>query len=360
MKDSVHIPVRHRFKIFLWMFPLLLSALACNYVTQIILPGTPTPSPTFTFTPTATLQPIATATLPVDFEAACPALLSEIVSAATNDGPVLLTPRRGDEDEQEIQYLVSYPVIDDQLGERHEVAMPDNFSQQLDERATHEAIWNFFVALVPASERDFLVEFSVMTDGRSRILGGVRRTDQNPEEWELRVDVLDARNRHELTYTLMHELGHLLTLKSSQVTFDPSIFQDPHNQQIYDSAEAACPNYFSGDGCSLPDSYINEFFLRYWSSLFEEWQQIDEAKDGPAYRDMLHDFYETHADQFLTEYAVTSPEEDMAEAWAFFILSPKPEPSSLANEKVLFFYEFPELVRLRQEILTRLCVEFPQ
>jgi hypothetical protein len=74
----------------------------------------------------------------------------------------------------------------------------------------------------------------------------------------------------------------------------------------------------------------------------------------------LHNFYKTYSDQFVTEYAATSPEEDIAEAWAFFILSPKPEQDSIANEKVLFFYEYPELVQLRQEILTPLCVKFPK
>lgn len=255
--------------------------------------------------------------------------------------------------------MVSYDLKDDKLGVRSEIRVPDDFEKDLDARATHEAIWNFFAALIPMSERDFLVEFSVVTDGRSRILGGVRRINDTPEEWELRVDVLDARDRHELTYTLLHEFGHLLTLNSSQLEFDPSIHQDPHNQEAYDRARAECPNYFSADGCSLPEAYINEFFLRYWSPLFDEWQEIDQAKDDDSYQDRLHDFYRVHADQFLTSYAVTSPEEDIAESWAFFILSPKPEATSIANEKVLFFYEIPELVALRQDILTRLCTEFP-
>lgn len=359
MKDSTAISVPLRFKIFLWLLPLLLSTLACNYVTRLILPGTPTPAPTFTLTPTVTPLPTSTATPVVDFEASCPSLLSEIVSSATSDGPVLLTPRRSS-DEHEVQYMVSYTIDDDQLGERREIVMPDNLGQQLDQRGRHEAIWDFFAALIPASERDFLVEFSVMTDGRSRILGGVRRTDHNPDEWELRVDVLDARDQHELTYTLLHEFGHLLTLKASQVSFDPAIYEDPDNQEVYDRAEAACPNYFSGDGCSLPDSYLNEFFMRYWSEFFEEWQNIDKAKEDPSYQDRLYEFYEAHANQFLTEYAATSPEEDMAESLAFFVLSPKPGLTSIANEKILFFHEFPELVQLRQEILTRLCVVFPQ
>jgi hypothetical protein len=71
--------------------------------------------------------------------------------------------------------------------------------------------------------------------------------------------------------------------------------------------------------------------------------------------DLSHDFYWLHANQFLTSYAAKNPEEDIAESWAFFILSSKPEPTSIANQKILFFYEYPELVTLRQEIRDRLC-----
>ena len=75
---------------------------------------------------------------------------------------------------------------------------------------------------------------------------------------------------------------------------------------------------------------------------------------------MLEDFYNTYQDQFLTDYAPTSPAEDIAESWAFFVLSPKPEMNSIANEKILFFYEYPELVQLRAQILNQICIEFPQ
>jgi len=52
--------------------------------------------------------------------------------------------------------------------------------------------------------------------------------------------------------------------------------------------------------------------------------------------------------------------EGFTESFAFFILSPNPDLISIANEKILFFYEFPELVELRRRILNQLCVEFPQ
>jgi hypothetical protein len=67
-----------------------------------------------------------------------------------------------------------------------------------------------------------------------------------------------------------------------------------------------------------------------------------------------------YQDQFVTDYAPTSPVEDIAESWTFFVLSPKPELNSIANEKILFFYEYPELVELRTQILKQICVEFPQ
>ncbi len=351
-----------RFRFFLWMLPVLLSSLACNYVTRLILPSTAVPSPTSTPVPSATLPPTASPTPTPEFRAACPSLLSDIVSAATTDDQdlELFSTRRRNVEEQDLRYAVNYSLKDDQLHVRTDISVPNDVESKMDARTTHEQIWNYFASLIPVSERGFLVEFSVMSDGASNILAGVRRTHEDPNTWMLRVDVLDARDQHELTYTLMHEYGHLLTLESSQVTLDRSVYLDPDDQEVYERAQAACPNYFSRDGCSLPDSYLSEFFSRYWSSFFLEWQKIDNAHDDPSYDSMLHDFYKIYADQFLTEYAATSPEEDIAESWTFFILSEKPELDSIAHEKILFFYEYPQLVALRQEILTRLCVEFPQ
>jgi len=346
---------------FLWILPLLLSTLACRAATRLIIPDTPTPlPPTATVTASPTLPPTATAT-PI-FEAACPSLLTDVMIAATRDdgdseAPLTIKPRGHDED---IYYLVNYSLKADKLANREELFVPDDFENELDRRATHELIWDYFAALIPVEERNFVTEFSAMSDGRSRILGAVSRTFDNPAKWSLRVDVVDASDHYSLTYTLMHEFGHLLTLKPSQVAVDKGIFFNPENEDLYDRAVAACqPRYFADDGCSASNSYINEFFNRYWSGIYSEWQEIDKEKGERSYSSSLHDFYETYSDQFVKEYAATSPEEDIAESWAFFVLAPKPEATSIANEKTLFFYEYPELVNLRQEILTRLCVNFP-
>ena len=160
----------------------------------------------------------------------------------------------------------------------------------------------------------------------------------------------------------MHEFGHLLTLNSEQVPLNRRVIYNPDDTEIYDQAVAECPQYFTGEGCSNPDSYINKFYDRFWTSFYAEWKEIDRIKDEDedVYYDKLDDFYHTYRDQFLTDYAPTSPPEDIAESWSFFILSPKPENNSIANEKVLFFYEFPELVQLREDILNRVCESFPK
>lgn len=51
----------------------------------------------------------------------------------------------------------------------------------------------------------------------------------------------------------------------------------------------------------------------------------------------------------------TSPVEDMAESWTNFVLKPSPEGKRIADEKALFFYDFPELVTFQQQIIAGLC-----
>lgn len=50
-----------------------------------------------------------------------------------------------------------------------------------------------------------------------------------------------------------------------------------------------------------------------------------------------------------------SPVEDMAESWTNFVLKPRPEGKRIADEKALFFYDFPELVAFQQQVIAGLC-----
>ena len=60
----------------------------------------------------------------------------------------------------------------------------------------------------------------------------------------------------------------------------------------------------------------------------------------------------------MTEYAATNPSEDFAESFMVFVLKEKPAKSTAdfihKDQKILFFYDFPELVEIRDFIRNNL------
>jgi hypothetical protein len=53
---------------------------------------------------------------------------------------------------------------------------------------------------------------------------------------------------------------------------------------------------------------------------------------------------------FVTQYAATSPTEDMVESFVQFVTQDKPSGALTKFEKVRFFYQYPELVSLRTQL----------
>lgn len=340
--------------IFFWMLALLLSSLACRAATRLIIPDTPTvpPPPTLTPLPPPTETAIPTITATVEVNASCPLLLDDIMDASISFGET--------EDAREERFLVTYSVNGDEIDNPQYETVPVDLKDEQKDVDAQKSIWNFFTSIIPQEQRSLIAEYAIMTDGKDNILAAVSQTYDNPALWALEVDIKDSDDYYSLTFTLVHEFGHLLTLNPGQVPPDLEIFNHPNDDTIYQEAVDACPRYFPGEGCSAPDSYINAFFQSFWPKIYDEWLQIDGIEDEDTYYQKLNEFYDKYQDQFLTDYAVTNPAEDIAESWSFFILSPKPEGNTIAEEKILFFYDYPELVDLRQEILNRLCISFPQ
>lgn len=244
--------------------------------------------------------------------------------------------------------LVMYEVDGDEIGfaEFYD-AETDEDEEIQDDTAVHEEVWETFVTLIPADNRELISEYGVFTDGVDEVMAYVEPDPEDPTQWRLVVDVLDLENQGEFIYTLIHEYGHILTLNDDQVPFDEDVYFSD-DDIIFEEAMAACSTFFTGEGCSHEDSYINAFYQQFWADIYDENQEID-----PEDYDGLYAFYEDYADRFLTDYAATNPGEDIAEAWTAFVLNPKPTGSSIADQKVLFFYDYPELVALRDEIVPK-------
>lgn len=258
----------------------------------------------------------------------------------------------------ETYYLASYEVSGDHISTPDFKTVPSQLKEEQKDTALHTEAWNLFARIIPPQDREMVAEYIVFTDGYSNTLAAVEQTPDNLKRWMVEVDIADLKDQDALLFTLVHEYAHLLTLDSGQVTTDPEIFHDPKNRSLVDMKTDACPNYFTGDGCSRGDSYINRFYQRFWLDISEEWKAVDALQydENPIqYYEGLYDFYLTHSDAFVDDYATTHPTEDIAESFAYFVFSPKPAGHSIKEQKIAFFYQYPALVQLRGYILTNLC-----
>ncbi len=343
-----------RSRVILFVVLVLASTLACRAATRLISGDTPVPPARSAATFPAPASPTATS----QASDSCPAETSSILDAANNSTYQSSFPSVDTGDQSDIP-LVIYTVSGNEIANPILEKVPRNLIRYQDDYKLQKQSWDLFAAIIPPDQRAIVRQYEIITDGQGGVLGAVEQSSFDPNSWMLEVDIADAPDTKDLVFTMLHEFGHLLTLNPSQVPPDLKVFDNPTNDDIYNQEVNACSTYFPGEGCSLANSYINVFFDRFWTDIYAEWQKIDDIENDQKRENRLESFYRKYREQFIDDYAVTDPSEDIAETWAYYILSPEPKGSSIADQKIKFFYQFPELVRLRQQILTNLCAANP-
>ena len=302
--------------------------------------------------PQATPSPIL---LQDDAVPSCPNETGLILREANTETPIISHFPSVDTNNNLYLPLVTYKINGDILSAPSFEEVPRNLLKYQQDLSIQNSAWQLFTELIPKQQRSMLTEFEIMTDGPGGVLSAVEQTQDDPHSWILETDIADIPDTKNLVFTLLHEFGHLLTLGPSQVPPDDQLFQHPYSTRLRDQAIAACSNYFPGEGCSLPTSYVNVFYGRFWKNLYDEWHAIDRIDDDNRREAELRSFYRKYRDQFVDSYAVTSPVEDIAESWAYYVLSPRPKGTSAGNQKLAFFSGYPELITLRAQILSNLC-----
>lgn len=253
-----------------------------------------------------------------------------VLKAANTVGYEKYPPVMADGYESE---LVTYKVDGDELLDPSYPRVSTKLIVYQRNGSAHHRIWDYFSGIVPLEQRPNLSEFVIYSGGES----GAQFSPTADGGWSLHVNVLEATDPEYLTHALVHEFGHYITLNPTQQT-GLTGNQTCAQEELYN-----CPN---------PDSYVNQFFEAYWRPIYKEWQSMK----GASNRDRLAlQFYKKYSDQFVTDYASSQPLEDIAETWTAFILSPKPTGDTIADQKVLFFYQFPELMEIRYEIMYGIC-----
>ncbi|MEK4229138.1 hypothetical protein [Solibacillus sp. FSL H8-0538] len=182
----------------------------------------------------------------------------------------------------------------------------------------HADLWFSYAWLIPEDQREDMNKFEVFESGQT--LAYVQTHDDYAEYWTLGMNNENIELASETLVTYLHEYAHLLSLRSTEVDY----WED----------ETSCPSlYIEESGCMFEDAYLANFYWQFW--------------DGGGY-DELEEYY-------VSEYAMTSPQEDFAESWAHFVLTGTPVGDSVVEEKILFFYQYEELVELRARILARVA-----
>ena len=134
---------------------------------------------------------------------------------------------------------------------------------------------------------------------------------------------------------MVHEYGHIATLNDTQV----------------EQLSGSCPRLTLPEGCSRPGSVLGDFQARFWAkygATATNWERTEQDAT---------DLYAQHPDAFVSEYAATNPVEDLAETFATFVLSDKPDGASEKDQKVSWLYESPLMTTERLRIRAALASE---
>ncbi len=219
-------------------------------------------------------------------------------------------------------------------------------------------IWEAVLYLIPEQYLQQIAYFELFTDGIDNDLGAIEETGDGTDLFILSLDIDDMLTREQeldtdlLFDTIIHELAHLITLSSGQVTAIYEEDSDPLTYYIYEY-----------DLDTFADSYMNLFYQAFWDDMHAEWSSfyytygitLEGSEDLTGenmeiLQQCLDDFYEKYEDRFVTDYAATSPSEDIAETFIFFVLKDKPQTRLIRDQKVLFFYDFDEMMNIRAHV----------
>ena len=250
--------------------------------------------------------------------------------------------------------------LDEQTGQFVRVAtptVPDYLKPYQADTALHQRIGNYFTGIFP-SDSDMHISYMVvyMNSAPQHFSALIQDLDG---KWQLHVNLFDIGAPRNLIEVLTHEYAHMLTLNKNQVRRAEHTYRPSITRSDFDKLRTTCNGrFYTGVSCALDEAYLNAFGNRFWTGeVYESWIEVFfMVYNNPAgYRTALDEFYANHREQFVSPYAATNPREDIAESWTEFILRPKPSGTSIADQKVLFFYEFPELVQTREEIIQGVC-----
>ncbi len=211
--------------------------------------------------------------------------------------------------------LVSQPIVDG----GHTIA-----TGKIEDDA-EKLIWQAVKSVISPEHLQYFGNLLISSDEAGyniasavKVLGG----DDSKERWLLQVDDADISN--DLVISLLYIYGNYLTLNDQQVKNENGFSVDRYCE----------PGLIANQ-----DALLTDFYLRFW----KDYVNVDTFQTS-------YQFYLRNQSDFVSVYAFSSASIDISESFSYFVLREKPEDDSIAEQKIRFFYDYPQLVELRQTI----------
>jgi hypothetical protein len=246
--------------------------------------------------------------------------------------------------------IANYYVNGDEITLSKNFEIPERLLSLRNNTVLHQNVWNYFISIIPRDVRMVLTSYVIFTDGAN---GNVAAAVDyyKPYNYQIYVDLYDLDDENDLTYALVHETGHLVSINPDQIRY----VSLPMDRRIFLLEEERCGAFFDGYYCSKPDSYLNAFYKKFWKGRHDEWVDIFLAANTEERDQLIEDFYWKFPDEFYNSYAASKPIEDFAVSFEHFVLEKKPTTNLIVDKKVLFFYKYHEFVELRDQIIKGIC-----
>ena len=217
--------------------------------------------------------------------------------------------------------LASYPVS----GGQASISDPED-----------RAVWDFLCSILPLEARQKIAEFNLFTDGTSNILAytsPIKEGDATDNtRFSISIDYYDVydengarRDWSKLTYTILHEYGHVLLEDETQIDLS------------------------KGTGTHDPATFVEGSFRKNFYDAF--WSGLGDTGVGD---------YEANPTRYVSRYGANYFHEDIADTFAVFVLGDAPQGDTVAEEKLRFFWADPDMTALRTAIRQDLGLDWPE
>ena len=197
-------------------------------------------------------------------------------------------------------------------------------------------VWDYLCSILPLEARQKIAQFNLFTDGTSNILAYTSPVQvdgvSDNTRFSISIDYYDVydengekRDWSKLTYTILHEYGHVLLEDETQVDLT------------------------KGDSTHDPAAFIEGSFRKGFYDTF--WSALGDTGVGD---------YEANPTHYVSRYGANYFHEDIADTFAVFVLGGQPQGDTVAEEKLRFFWADPDMAALRAAIRQNLGLDWPE